>query len=1155
MSVIDGPGSRLYTWIESFLIARGLDTPTGRPLYTYRCQEDELRSLELILQFEIECIDTVKMPIPAGPALCLYAAEWWRRNHEGGPWAWAGIKKGAGIGHYTEPQMYPALAEGMQFWKRPLLRNAHGRLFLVTLACEGGLPLKLVHRQNAALGRYFRQVLEDVDALGRRGYASSELAAGRANLLPVSLRQDIVFRLVGELAERVLELQSIVGDSKAPVQTLDERHPDWRDALPLVVEDDTARNLLSRMVEDATALRRRAPARIRFERSLVRTPKGWQLQGEFSLPSRLTAEQISDLLAGTALAEIPGTADLYLGDPDRGGEILASLTRLYGGGEGDYRVESGPRIRQKRLDEEAASEQPIFLASAKASSNVLTLSGTTELGELPWVFCAAGDDDLLRFEGQGSVSTRKTSAVVALPPGYHCDGEPTDIGTCCGRRLVEVSDEAVFRNDFGDAVRVRTRQQHDHAFEYRARGPQLAEAINPTPTFRGVPNLFRFAPDGASPGRRVGESSIQWKPRTARGGWRPLGEDCVGEVSLRVLEGDVIAHQEIFRIAPSELRVQLEPGATFGEGNLVLEGIRGARVDIGQVTGYTLDLRHRGDCGIEIHTRPVHSREADSPRRQAADLPLALPLQLHWPKVTPLPLDLPYPAHGARFVGRNEAVMKDEWEVAVDDIGGIRATAVSVGDDKFFLEGVLLNRTSSESAGWLWQDLRRNRTGRYELSLRTMRRELQRVLCATSELDATVRLAVTSQKAIQPCRLLVSRFDAALEPDRETSSVILECNGSSPPQPETIRTIAIPLWDPGADEEELAQLDEYRWAFPPEGRRPGPWLLLAFADSRCCARPVLWTVPAREPEQSKDVLGPVQAAVFVQDPLSRMAAIDEAIDGLAENPMGPEWTTVQSFLQWLSRVPPATFDVPVRLVRNPEASVLALLRSESKTVMGITRKSLEDLPFSWQLVSADCWRGAFGSWYQSIQDALAPMDDGAEVARDEAMVALVRVAEELSELNPLVAWLSRSVLGEEPPFEDKFAGAATRGVQDQLQKALLGHCQALNQRSEGRTWPERAGPWAHRWEHELRPLAQQYLPRFSVDQFPRWKQPTLVSPVAAALAVATGRGKIAGDEEVFDFRRFEAFDEQWANCAYELTLAMVLGQQQREAKQAAEAGK
>ena len=94
------------------------------------------------------------------PMFCMYAAETFRRRHAGGPWTWETVF--AEIGHATpKHQSICAWVEkGLQHFKRPLLRSRNGdREFLVTLACEGGLPLRLLHKENAHLNRYFRELL------------------------------------------------------------------------------------------------------------------------------------------------------------------------------------------------------------------------------------------------------------------------------------------------------------------------------------------------------------------------------------------------------------------------------------------------------------------------------------------------------------------------------------------------------------------------------------------------------------------------------------------------------------------------------------------------------------------------------------------------------------------------------------------------------------------------------------------------------------------------------------------------------------------------------------------------------------------------------------------------------------------------------------
>lgn len=74
------------------------------------------------------------------------------------------------------------------------------RLFLMTIACEGGLPLRLLQRENAHLTQFFRTVLENYYQAGQGGEAIAEtIARQQAHHLPLSLRRRPVFHLAATL--------------------------------------------------------------------------------------------------------------------------------------------------------------------------------------------------------------------------------------------------------------------------------------------------------------------------------------------------------------------------------------------------------------------------------------------------------------------------------------------------------------------------------------------------------------------------------------------------------------------------------------------------------------------------------------------------------------------------------------------------------------------------------------------------------------------------------------------------------------------------------------------------------------------------------------------------------------------------------------------
>jgi hypothetical protein len=139
----------------------GLSAPDGRLLCLYRCTDEEFRELTGVLR-DAAHVHWQIWPTQERACLpmcfCLYAAEWWRRNYESGPWAWHDLLEASGLGATIPRQrLYRIVHRGLTGWKRQMLSVAGQRAFLVTLACEGGVPLKLLHRDGTHLHRYFRR--------------------------------------------------------------------------------------------------------------------------------------------------------------------------------------------------------------------------------------------------------------------------------------------------------------------------------------------------------------------------------------------------------------------------------------------------------------------------------------------------------------------------------------------------------------------------------------------------------------------------------------------------------------------------------------------------------------------------------------------------------------------------------------------------------------------------------------------------------------------------------------------------------------------------------------------------------------------------------------------------------------------------------------
>ena len=141
--------------------------------------------------------------------------------------------------------------------------------YLVTIACEGGLPLLLLKKENAHLYRYFKNLLEFYH---RERHSAScnatDIARRLSTILPRSLRHEIVFKLGGDLVKKIVDLQEEVADALNPIRALDRSNENWRDRLPLPIEDGTVEFLLKNLVREARALSVTEQQRVRWRGSI-----------------------------------------------------------------------------------------------------------------------------------------------------------------------------------------------------------------------------------------------------------------------------------------------------------------------------------------------------------------------------------------------------------------------------------------------------------------------------------------------------------------------------------------------------------------------------------------------------------------------------------------------------------------------------------------------------------------------------------------------------------------------------------------------------------------------------------------------------------------------------------------------------------------------
>ena len=239
--------------MKAFFTGEVRRCPDGRALYAYRCTSEEFASLaELLSRTPTK---TTGATSTSARGFVLYASEWWQREYDGRHWAWEPLLESIGWNSVEYPDLYEPVRTAWRWWKIELVRLPTSIRYLGTFACQGGLPLGLVGNADSNVARYLRAVLKHTAAYRRFVEDPIDLAQDLQHLLrPPTLRRDYVFRLAADLIEAVLRLRDHVNDED-PLTALEQAELDWRRTMPLDLEDDRARGLLTGLLLEAVRVR------------------------------------------------------------------------------------------------------------------------------------------------------------------------------------------------------------------------------------------------------------------------------------------------------------------------------------------------------------------------------------------------------------------------------------------------------------------------------------------------------------------------------------------------------------------------------------------------------------------------------------------------------------------------------------------------------------------------------------------------------------------------------------------------------------------------------------------------------------------------------------------------------------------------------------
>lgn len=1017
----------LLKCLQDMFEKRDLSRPDGRWLYAYRVTKEEYQALHQLLR------DSVRVtPVQVlarrnryfAALFVLYAAEWWRREYDGGAWTWAPILASL---HIRKDELAPnersgVVLTGFAFWG--LRPTSEGKRYFGTIVAHGGLPLKLIghggSRLSAVMGAVLRQA-------ARYGWSESQVVdavADHAHAMPESLRHEEVFRLLATMVLATLDIKERhqLGGVPDPIGYLDNAEPDWREEYPLQIDDAAAVQLLTSLVKAASqaSVNQDAGAVFQVVRSLSCSELGeWRLVSRVVYPAVTSADALAQQFGLGSASALPRYFEVDVAVGDR---MALTCGRLLLG-SASATVTFGAQ-RQGWSGREACDEHVLHLRAAGRDlvEGGVSLPGGESLTDVdaPWVFVAEGER--FRLAGVGDLRLPDAMAIVAMAEGSVLESleGSTSGAELLGRlrfdagktlELWRVSG-SVQISDTKDSWRVRLGQTCKLSGSLVLEGRRAGYPSRPWPIFRGKPHVVRYDDQGV----RVGLSrGLHW---FAAGSRNPIDPACYcGPVELQVFDDGERIGRFRFLLVSAHASEHFLSGTSAEDASVEFAGWGGSDFAVES---------DRAAVGGVRKTAKGHSVTLQVESTPPKDILI----HLHWPDS---PHDLrvwvPFPASGGRAFDAQGTPVGSGSVMSLRHAAGVRILVFDQNPDQPKKYEVELDLRGDPVLGRSGSSVSRRRVpivkGFAEVRLLDLYGEIEALLSLSSELDARVelRLMVGGKRNFS---MIVSRYDVALRPkfmgvaleDEDMRRVGLE-------QVQGCGVLALPILRP-TDAPRVLSVSTSQGvpcgAWGIEGLRPehAPWLVYPAQGSALEFRPLCigGGCVGEDDGATADPLPDcaLAAAIRLPDTEARIVAIDAVLVAMAMDYDHDSWSILDGLWSAFGRLPLCSIDTFKVLATRPEVVVTMLLRSELPAAQlgDHVRQLKRQLGMTLELVGVTVWRRAiekfFNSWTQKLGDDLAKLS--VPILLSERLKA---VATEFSALQLNMEWLQFEWLNEHLP--------------------------------------------------------------------------------------------------------------------------------------------
>lgn len=1157
----------LHDWLVAFLAGKGLERPDGRMLYGYDPSAAEFQTLEAALAVALKSADfacLVARNATFPPLFVLYASEWWKREYGGGVWDWSPIVERLAGRHIDVPQALRSscVAQGLRFWgHRPL---AEGKRFLGAIVAQGGIPMRLLASGEGRVTQVLTQVVKLADRYSWNHPQVLEAVGERQSMLPATYRSPEIARLLADFAATALDLKAEYRLSEVtdPIAFLDREAPDWQRRFPISLESDAAKALLVGLVREVSTQRPSGHAGLfGCERRLVATENAgaFRIASIVSHASRANADDLARLFGINGAESLPryfsidlecGTRLSYLD----GRVILGATTPVVN--------LTGRRLMLHGVTALAEHRLVLRTVSGDLGECPTVLGGGEMPDDDPWIFVER-DAGIIRHVSSGGISLPDPFAYVAVGKGWtieaagderrHSDFGWLDAGGA-RRRVVKVEGDVVAIN--ADLkYRIRLNQTSETNELYQWSGIRLAEATG-RPAFRGrnPPVLYRIAEEGKL--QRVSPGDQEWRTPGAPAAINP--RDARGPVDVIVRrDTETVARQRIF-ILPPDARIDYQSGTRVGEGAIGFFGWSDVDLAIAPAPGTTCTVRrdpNQRDILVKLVAEGVPPSE--------------LRAFVRWRGISrELPLTLPFPVTGGRFIRSTGALMADGERILLRDLIGARLQIFDTNPNAPKPHSLILSIGSGLRRSTERLALRVDEAGRAEIRLIDLRKTVDSMLGMNESVDGVVDVSL-EVGSTRTASIAVSRYNATLA--RLPGEIVLPANQMAAVSAEALeRTVILAHPLVGTMESGPTELTQSFSSGTPSGvwstagldESMNPWLVYPSSDSPLYFQPLLWASTQQDngvvPAGRSD-LCELGTAILIPTADERWHAMAKAIDRMSADYGHPSWTLVGQIWDTFHHLPLPALDLWRSLARQPKAVLAFLLRGalDDHALADAARRLRDEVGWSPELTSLDDWHAAVAAlwaYHQAqIPAELAHIVKPADNFLLDLRRRLATLRNELPSLELTLDLIHFELTNQASPLLGNVFAHADAG-DGTLERRLwqgaesLGNTSLFLVNANRDNWPQRQfferayREFAERCPQSASHALAAHAERLFWPKFDDFKVAVANMPMVCAIWAMTSASRKwwAASENRLALRQIRDFDQTWFDLAYRESVAALL---------------